>query len=188
MNYKQTFWVLIVAVFFIGCAAPSLVIKDPAGREMPDPHYVLEGINYPVRVMFYYTAFGSIEDDDGTNVHQPVYLNMMEFHNIDRTKYDMVMLTIEIHNPYNHKYKLLEQVQYGQMVEDVVVDITSGRVLNASSLEYRQFVYVLPFGEDISFADYLITMVIEDEPILQIGNFRYQISQGEVIKKGKSEK
>ena len=160
-------------LFFISCAGPSIVLKDQLGRKLPDPHYVLQGINNPITVLFYYTAFQKVVDVDNSIVFTPFFLDLYTFHNIDTKKYEMITLTIEVNNPENLKYSLYEKIEYerGDMRNEYII----GGLSRSSDLQYRQYVYNLPFKEEVKYAKHLITLTINDQTILQIGEFQYNL-------------
>lgn len=167
--------ILFIIIFFTttACSTINTKIYDPTGRAMPDPHYVLQAMGTPLTVSFYYSAFQQIKDIDGTIIPKPVFLDFLKFHDLYAEKYKTVILTIEVNNPTNIEYSLYQQLrmEVGKSKNEIQI----GRELSRSNLAYRQFVYHLPFGEDIRTVDQLIILQINGRNIVRIGNFRYSV-------------
>jgi hypothetical protein len=166
-------YVILSMLFFASCAATDITVKDPIGRELPDPHYVLKGIDTPITVMFYYTAFQNVTDVDGSVIQRPTFLDLYKFHNLDINEYETITLTMEIHNPENLKYSLYQKIAYekGDMRDEYEI----GGLANQSNLPYRQFVYNLPTGEDIKFACHSLSLGTDNGIVMQMGPFQYNL-------------
>lgn len=172
MKYKYV-TLLVMMLMLVGCASTQTKWVDPTARQVPDPHYVLQAIGEPLTATFYYTAVTKVRDVDGTSVGRFVYLSMSKYHNIDASKYQNLALIIEMNNPTRLRYELYEQtkVEIGDMRNEVQM----GGVVNASTLEYRQFVYSLPIGESVRGVEHSVDIFIEGQKTMQIGSFRYNL-------------
>ena len=159
----------VIFIFSVtGCASMHVQYVDPISRSIPEPHYVLQGIGTPIKVLFYYTIFERIIDVDGSIINKPHYLDLLKKHNIVSSKYKAITITIEIANPTEVKYSLYQQMIINKKVQ-------SGGVLNISNQPYRQFVYKLPFNKDILNVDHHIKLYIDKVEIMRIGHFQYHL-------------
>ena len=164
---------LLSMLFLVGCSTTHTVLKDPIGRQMPSPHYVLQVVGLPLYVSFYYTAFETIEDLDGSEIAKPVFLDFITPHDIYAQKYKAITLTIEISNAKNIEYSLYEHLK--MEVKNPSKEIQKGGEVARSNLEYRQFVFQLPYGNDVRFVDHTIMFQIDNSDVLQIGSLRYNL-------------
>jgi len=153
-------------------------VKDPTGRLIPTPHYYLETVGYPIATVFYYTMYEEVEDLDGTVLEKPTYLSFLETHDIDIKKYKKVTLTVEVNNPEKIEYSFYKQ-------EDVHIDnqenrfvVNSGSYLNSSNASYRQFVYTLPYGDNLYKVDQTVIMQVDGNDVLRMGPFSYNLIRG----------
>jgi hypothetical protein len=161
----------------VSCATIKAEVKDPVGRVMPEPHYVLQPVGYPILVTFYYTAFEVEKDLDGTGIAVPTYLPISN-QPIDlfANKTKAVTLTIEVNNPSGIEYSLSQQVDlelgkgFGKRKE-----VKLGGEINRSNMKYRQFNYKLPYGDDVRKVDHLLVMRISNNEVARLGDFRYNL-------------
>ena len=165
---------VVLLLFFIitGCASVKTRLQDQAGRQIPDPHFVLQPVGQPVLVTFYYVAIKSVKDLDGTYVGEPEYLTFLKTHDIKKDKYQGISLIVEVQNPNRLKYSLYEETKISGTKG---TQMQTGGVVNSSNLEYRQFVYPLPFGDDLREAEHTVTMHMDDHIVMRIGSFRYNL-------------
>lgn len=164
---------VLLSLLFAGCSTIKPVLKDPTGRLMPTPHYTLEVVGEPITVFFYYTAFEEIKDLDGSLIYKPDFLEFFTLHDIPVQKYKAITLTIEVNNPTNIEYSLYEQATLSR--ESIQEEIQIGSSSRRSNLDYRQFIFQLPYDDDINLVDYLVMFQINDREVLRIGNFRYHL-------------
>ena len=164
---------IFIMLFLTGCATTQTRFVDQTGRVLPEPHYGLRVVGEPMYVTFYYTAFETINDLDGSKIAKPKFFGFMETHDIFAEKYQSITLTIEVNNPTQIEYSLYER----RMMEigSPRVQAQTGGEIKRSNLEYRQFVIPLPYGEDIRSVDHLIILRIDDQDVMQIGSFRYNL-------------
>jgi len=172
----RNFIVTMLSLFLlVSCATIKAEVKDPVGRTMPDPHYVLQPVGYPILITFYYTAFEQKKDLDGTIIAIPKYLPIKS-HDIFADKTKAVTLTIEVNNPNRIEYSLYQQASviigknFGERKE-----VKLGGELNRSNISYRQFQYKLPYGKDVRKVDYLVTLKIDNQELARLGNFQYNL-------------
>lgn len=177
MKFRNIFLIIILS-FMIGCATIQMEVKDPTGRLIPTPHYYLETVGYPIATVFYYTMYEEVEDLDGTVLEKPTYLSFLETHDIDIKKYKKVTLTVEVNNPEKIEYSFYKQ-------EDVYIDnqenrfvVNSGSYLNSSNALYRQFVYTLPYGDNLYKVDQTVIMQVDGNDVLRMGPFSYNLIRG----------
>lgn len=168
---RRIFIILIMLFFIISCSTITTQLVDPMGRVLPDPHYTLHVIGQPMIVTFYYSTFEERRDVDGSLIGKPKFLDMMNHHDIYEEKYKSVFLTIEIRNPEKVEYSLHDQIKWKTKNKSMMI----GGKVNHSNLEYRQYMYELPFGNGIKEVDHSMVLKINDQEILRIGNFRYNI-------------
>ena len=173
MRLKHVTLFLMIFLLFTGCASVNTKLIDPTGRAMPDPHYVLRAVGTPLTATFYYTAFKVVKDVDGTLVSTPVFLDFLTFHDIDSEKYKNVTLTIEVNNPDNIEFSLYQTLD--MEIGKGRTKVQKGGEIKESNLSYRQFIYHLPLGEEIRTVDQHVTLSIENDVVMMIGNFRYNL-------------
>lgn len=164
---------LLSMLFFVGCASVNTQFVDPLGRQMPSPHYVLQVVGLPLYVSFYYTAFETIEDLDGSTIAKPIFLDFLTHHDLYAQKHKSVTLTIEVKNPKHIEYSLYEHLQ--MEVGKARTEVQKGGEIYRSNLEYRQFVIQLPYGKDVRSVDHSIMFQIDKSDVLQIGSLRYNL-------------
>jgi len=166
---------LVIFILFIlltGCAARRPQFVDPTGRLLPNPHYMMQTIGYPIAVVFYYAAYEEVEDVDGSKVKSPEYLSLFEHHNIDAKKIKAITLTMEIQNPREIEYSLYQEIIIkGKEVKTI---LEGGRA-NTSNMSYRQYVFNLPYGTDVLDVDHHLSLLVEGNEMLRIGHFQYHL-------------
>jgi hypothetical protein len=165
-------FILLFLLTFASCATIRPMVVDQTGRKLPSPHYVLQSIEYPIRVLFYYSAIEEVVDSDGTIIANPKYLDFFTIHDVFAEKVKAITMTIEVFNPTGIEYSLYEQTlaKYRKSPET-----QTGMVLNESKMPFRQFVYELPYGYDIRDIDYNIKVVVNDNDAMMLGPFRYHL-------------
>jgi len=164
---------IFIMLFLSGCATMKTQFVDQAGRAMPEPHYALKVVGQPMYVTFYYTAFETITDLDGSEIAKPAFFPFMKTHDIFAEKYQSLTLTIEVNNPTSIEYSLYERKD--MKVGKAKTEMQTGGEIKRSNLEYRQFVIQLPYGEEVRFVDHLIILQIDEKDVMQIGSFRYNL-------------
>lgn len=164
---------LFIMLLTVGCATIKPVVVDQTGREMPDPHYVLQAVGQPLRAVFYYTAYEELTDVDGTVIAVPKYLDFLTTHDIFAENIKTLTLTIEILNPNRIEYLLYQQTKIeGRKLGD---ERQIGGPIYKSVLEHRQFVYNLPIEKDVRDVDQYVSLSINDDEIMRFGHFQYHL-------------
>ena len=159
----------------VGCATVQTNYVDPTGRDLPNPSYTMKPIGTTMSVTFYYAGIKSAKDLDGSNVMSVEYFNMFEKHRIFDNHYQGISLVIHINNPEEVEYSLYEHFQANIGLSYSYTEMQKGGEVNRSNLPYRQFVYNLPFREEIVDVDHTVTLMIKGDPIVQMGPFHYHI-------------
>jgi len=172
MKVKHVILVLVM-LLFVGCSTINTKLTDPIGRQMPSPHYVMQVVGQPLYVSFYYTAFETVTDLDGSVIAKPVFLDFLTFHDLYAQRTKAITLTLEVSNPKHIEYSLYEQLK--MEVGNSRKEVRRGGTLNRSNLEYRQFSFQLPYGKDVRSVDHLVMFQVEGQDVLQIGNLRYNL-------------
>ena len=173
MKAKYVALVLLMMLLLGGCATMNVELTDPTGRKIPNPHYVLQSINDQITVTFYYAKYETIDDLDGTLIGKPVFLDLFTVHDIFAEKYKRVTLTIEIRNPNQVEYSLYERIEL--QVGDMRREAKSGGEIGKSNLPYRQFLFQLPYGEDVRYVDHHVSLDVNGDPVIQMGSFKYNL-------------
>lgn len=168
--------ILITLLLVIGCSTIHTNLIDPTGRILPDPSYTLQVIGNPLYITFYYAAHKDVKDVDGTHIFNPVYLDFLKFHDINRNEFKGITLTIEVNNPTGLEYSLYEKITMKTGGNVNWIEVQKGGEVNRSNLPYRQFVYKLPYGKNFRIVDHLVTINLGNQKdIARIGNFRYTL-------------
>ena len=110
MKLKHVTLLVIMAMALVGCATIESPYVDPTGRQLPNPSYTLNVIGEPIRIVFYYTAYKTVKDVDGTEVAEPIYLDFLTHHEFYAGKIKAVQLIIEVNNPMEREYGLYQEV------------------------------------------------------------------------------
>lgn len=177
IRWKHVTLLVAMAMVLVGCATVKTNYVDPAGRNLPNPHYALQVIGEPLFFTFYYTAYEEVKDLDGSKILKPTYLNLLDFNTIDKHKIKALTLSIEVNNPKGLEYDLYEKVEMkigkGNVNNKLV---QKGGSTNRSNLSYRHFVYNLPIGKDVKMVDYLVIVYFQQQEVARIGHFRYQLN------------
>ena len=166
---------LSIMLLLVGCATVNTEFVDPYGRQLPNPHFVLQAVGQPLLVTFYYTAYEEVKDVDGTVIGKPVFLDFRSYQTLSVKKYKALTLTIEVKNPAEIEYQLYEQIKYDEA--ETGKSIQKGGMIRKSNLPYRQFVYNLPCEDGFRSVDQLVIMSVGNFEIMRIGNFRYDLFQ-----------
>ena len=166
---------LMMFMLLVGCASVQTQWVDTTGRPLPNPSYTLNPLGTNMRVTFFYAAMKGTKDVDGSNVVSLDYLDMMKEQDIFASKYQGVCLIIQVHNPDQDTYSLYEKVdmKIGQSFKST--EVQAGGEKNSSKMPYRQFVYDLPFKEDVVEVDHLVIVRVNGVESLMIGNFHYHL-------------
>lgn len=175
-HLKHVTLLIVMAMVLVGCSTMKVNLVDPAGRKMPDPHYVLSTVGYPITILFYYAAFEGAVDLDGSFVGSPRYVDFMKEHEFYASKVKAVVLTIEVNNPTGLEYSLYHKLNLRIKKDSInTKEVQAGGEVNRSNLKYRQFVYQLPYGKKIRNVDSLVIFSVEKNEVARIGNFRYNL-------------
>ena len=157
----------------IGCASQQINLVDSAGRLIPTPHYMLQSTaDLNIQTISYWTKYKSKQDLDGSIILDPIYFPYTEEYKFSMKKYSHATLTVEVLNPKNVKYKLIEKVTVNGKYSKI-----SRRIIGMSDLQYRQFTINLPFRkEDMGKIRYGVDLItIDGFPIMHFGNFNYKL-------------
>jgi len=176
MLRRYTIIIFILLFSLTGCATIKPQFVDPIGRIMPNPHYVLNGIEHPITVLFYYSSLKVMNDIDGTIVSQPTYIDFLKYQDFHLDEIKYINLTIEIRNPLGLEYSLYEEANVTLRDSNVM---KTGKELNKSNMKYRQFSYALPCQSDVQDVDHNISLLVNKQAIMQIGHFRYSLLYNE---------
>lgn len=164
----------IFITFFIvtGCTTMQTQVVDPSMRQIPEPHYVLQGVSVPIQVLFYYAAYEEIRDADGTVIGQPKYLGFVTKHDIYAGKVKAITLTIEVANPTELEYSI-----YQNTIIDVrkMGEVKQGNLIGKSRLKYRQFHVQLPYNKDIRKVNHDAIVRVDNNDIMMLGPFNYNL-------------
>jgi hypothetical protein len=163
-----------------GCATVNPQLVDSTNRIIPTPNYTAAIVGTPITVLFYCEARREVVDLDGTKVLRPEYLKFVKNNTLWLGDYKEVILHIEVNNPTEIKYALNEIVKQKFIKNKTFIDMQTGGLEKKSNLQYRHFVYKLPFGEDLRSVDHLVTFEIDGQMMLQT-HFRYKILQREEV-------
>jgi len=166
---------LVTLLFFIvGCATtirPTYV--DPTGRQLPVPHYILQDMSGEIMFTFYYTAFKSKKDLDGTILRIPTYLSLSSLHKIKLSEYELITLTIEVMNPQRMEYRLWGQYISISKTENKII---VSNMLGKSNTSYRYYTFRLPFSDSIKEVIYGVSVYNKDgNHMMNIGDFHYML-------------
>ncbi len=171
----KNYFLSIMLLIAVGCAAPQIKVVDPMGQLMPNPHYFVTSTSkIPIRVMYYYVGFVEIKDADSTTQYAPVYLDR-KTSKIKRKKFQKLYLVIQVHNPINSTYSIFmhkgikrKNIKYYQVTEGVIA---------ISKLNYRQYMLQLPLEKGVTNVSYnvMVTDKLNKETYMQTGAFLYQL-------------
>jgi len=171
---KKNILLVILLVFIVGCSTtikPTYV--DPAGRQLPVPHYVLQSTSGEIVFTFYYVALKGNKDLDGTVLSIPTYLSLTSFHKIKLSEYKSINLVIEVMNPKRIEYHMWDK---STSIGEKGYRNFSGTRLSKSNSEYRQYVFQLPLSKKIKQVEYRVE--VNDKKgnrMMNIGDFRYKL-------------
>ena len=167
---------LMAMMFLVGCATVRPQFVDPTGRKLPNPSYTLQVIGDPMHIIFYYASFEEVKDVDGTMISKPTYQSFLKHHDFYANKVKAVTLVIEVNNPNETEYSLYETVDVKiRKGQTNTTEVQMGGEVNSSILPYRQFVYPLPFGENIREVDHHVSFYVNNMEVARIGPFRYNL-------------
>lgn len=164
------FVILLIALVFSGCAGQTIQLIDPTGRAIPTPSYTListSDIN--IQTVSYWATFKAVKDLDGTTLLNPKFIPYTDEYKFSLKKYSNVCLTIEVRNPQQLKYHLIEKLT----ISNVKI---KRKIVGVSNLPYRQYVINLPFHkDDIGKIQYGVDLIIDDYPIMHFGDLNYTL-------------
>ena len=169
------FMSIIMAVFFIGCSTVQTNWVDESGTPIANPHYVMKPVGTNMRVTFFYAACTAVKDLDGSTIPVVEFLDMTKKYDFTEGEHTGLYVAIQVINPDKLEYEMYEKSDLNIKYSNSTIDMQKGGKRNASNLPYRQFVYNLPFSEEIVDVDHQIILRVDNEPVLMIGNFRYHI-------------
>jgi len=172
---KNYVTLLVMMLMLVGCATVQTNYIDPTGRALPNPSYTMKPIGTNMTVTFYYAGMKTSKDVDGSDVATIEYFDMFEKHRFFDNHYQGIALIIHINNPEELEYSLYEKFNANIGISYSYVEMQKGGEVNRSNLPYRQFVYNLPFREDVVDVDHTVTLMIKGDPMVQMGPFHYHI-------------
>lgn len=179
MKNMKSIIVILIMFFLVGCSTISnLKLVDPAGRELPNPHYVLRSLSNGMTATFYYVAMSEQKDIDGTIISRPTYISMTKIYKAKPTT--KLLLVIEISNPKKVHYKLWSKshTRFWKKIRGRHERIFAGSLLAESRLEYRQFLIDMPVNRKIKDVTFGAQLYGEDGIVLMyFGDFHYQIKK-----------
>ncbi len=174
---KKQDLLLFLILLCIGCAGPRVNLIDPTGRSIPRPHYMLMSTSNQIQTVSYWATFKSTKDLDGSTIQQPTFIPYTKDYKFSRKKYSHVTLTIEVKNPQQIKYQLVERVTFIRKYKRSTK--FTRKIIGVSNLPYRQFTINLPFRkEDRGKIQYGVElMAIDDYPIMRFGDLNYKLTK-----------
>ena len=165
---------LILLLFFLGgCAGPRLTVINQAGAPMPNPHYVVTSTsNTHIRATYYYVGLVEVKDADYSTQLTPIYLNR-NIKYIEKKAFKELNLMLQVYNPFKITYEVNTH-QETKLNNNNTPEIING-VVAVSNLEYRQYIFRLPFDKGKYL--YNVSLVSENnkEIYMQTGIFLYQV-------------
>lgn len=174
---KKQALLLFLILLCIGCAGPKVNLIDPTGRSIPNPHYMLMSTSNQIQTVSYWATFKSSKDLDGSTIQHPTFIPYNKDYKFSLRNYSYVTLTIEVKNPQQIKYQLIENVTFIRKYERSAK--FNRKVIGVSNLPYRQFKINLPFRkEDLGKIQYGVElMTIDDYPIMRFGDLNYKLTK-----------
>jgi hypothetical protein len=170
---------IVLALFIVGCATQKYNVVDPAGRKLPNPHYVLNGIGNDISVMFYYMEVSEVRDIDGTSLKTPSFIPLHEKKIFTWEEDHSLFLVTEVHNPKKVKYSVYEKWQIKYWSFDLRTDGFYHKIAE-SQAQFRRYQIRLPYVEDgiREVRHHLEIRVGDGEiPSMMIGDFVYQVKK-----------
>ena len=173
---KRFYLPLMIMLFVVGCATtikPTYV--DPTGRQLPIPHYVLQDLSGELTFTFYYTLFEKYKDLDGTVLRSPQYLDLLKFHEFERSEDSEIVLTIEVLNPKQIEYYIWQKVRV--VNQDNTISYLGGELASSNS-RYRCYNFQLPKNNTVKEVNFGLDVINSyGNIIMRIGDFRYEITK-----------
>ena len=168
--------ILLINVFCFSCAGPRLFVVDPAGRQIPIPHYVLFSTSdLNIQTVFYWSKNKSKQDLDGMYLSYPQYLDISKTYTFSRRDITSISVTIEIGNPKEVCYELYQNIR---IIDTKKSNITYTRKsIGKSNTQYRQFVVYLPFDKKTNTVscEFSVVSCSDSSEVMRLGNFKYNI-------------
>jgi len=175
---REYITLLLFIVLCVGCAGQRINLVDPTGRVIPTPHYMLQSTsNLNIQTVSYWATFKLKTDLDGSTIQHPTFIPYTEDYKFSRRNYSHAILTIEVKNPNQIEYKLVERVTFIRNHKRSVK--FNRKVVGVSNLPYRQYSIKLPFQKkDIGKIQYGVDlMLVDDYPIMHFGNLNYKLTK-----------
>ena len=176
MKKEYLLVLLLLILLNVGCATNKINIIDSAGRQIPSPHYLLMSTSdLQIQTISYWATLKCHHDLDGTIIKHPTFIPYNKDYKFSIKKYSYVTLTIEVYNPKQITYKLIENITFNRKYRKY--NQTIKQMIGNSNLPYRQFTINLPFHKrDIGYIQYGVElMTIDDYPIMHFGDLNYQL-------------
>jgi hypothetical protein len=139
---------------------------------LANPNYVLQDINgTDVLVTFWFTAFTTVKDIDGTIIYIPHTLTMDEEQFLKKDVKKLTM-TVEVYNP--------RQVEYSISYDEI--SKINGRkstyrgfgIVAISDLTYRLHTLDLSFSENLTSSTFSVKIYSRDIPLFMLGPLQYR--------------
>jgi len=173
MQIKKYFLLVLIVFIMAGCAAPRLTVISQAGAPMPEPYYVATSTSSTqIRATYYYVGLVEVRDADHSSQYTPVYLNR-NIKNIEKEAFKELQLILQVYNPTKTTY-VVETLQEVQLKKNKKPTTTRG-VIAVSNLEYRQYMFQLPFEKGKNLHNTFLISEDDKEIYMQTGTFIYQV-------------
>ena len=160
---------LIIVLFLLGCATPSLYIVDQNGRQMPTPSYTMYSMDSRIKATFYYYEQIEKRDLDGTLIQEYKFIKMEKLYFKPGT---VLKLTIEIQNLSDQKYEVWNNTIF---VKKNGSKITQYGLAAFSNQPYRVYTFELPIDGSLKEVTHLIEIRRDEIPLIKIGDFKYLV-------------
>ena len=162
----------MLILFTVSCASPRYDIRLLSGAPIANPNYVLQDTSdLDMVITFWFTAFTTVEDKDGTIIYVPHTMAMNQDNILDE-KFKKVIITVEVYNPKNITYSLAFDSKYHVKSRNEI--LKNHGVAAISHLKYRHYSLDLPLSKGLLDCTFLGKIVAEGETLFRLGPFDYR--------------
>ena len=168
-------WILMLFLLIVGCGTRNVMVVDPVGRPMPNPHYILEAIGTPISVMFYYQESERIKDKDGTIIEKPSFHPIFETNTIPWSEDHSLYAVLEIYNPKQIEYSVMETRSIKTKGGG---DIRTYKEVATSTATFRSLKIPLPYWKGLKDVNHRLELKAEKDTVLTMGDFNYILKEG----------
>jgi len=151
---------------------PSKNFVLTSGRLAASPNYILQDTGESgIVVTFWFTAFSSIRDKDGTLINVPHMLTMHENNTLGEN-IQKVIVAIDVYNPKELEYRIAFESIYKVKTYDT--SFKNFGVAAISHLNYRHHTINLPFPEDLTHCTFSGKVILDGVTLFRLGSFDYK--------------